>query len=493
VGVSASRSGEEAAPSRRSRQPGHGTPGRALFFAFLALFVWLPLPLGSNRPWAWAMMEAWVYALAAAWLWGYARGARKATVAFERARPVLWLLGVWLCYGLLQLVPLPHDLLAWLSPEAAKIYAETQAALGDPRAARLWPVTLDLHASIVAWLKSLAYVLIFALALLLVDSRGRLRQLAYVLVITAVFQATLASAMALGRWDLGFSPNSSVAHGTFVNRNHLAGFLVMNLSVGIGLLLASLESGAYSGSARQRLRSVARLLLSGKLRLRLYLAVMVIALVLTHSRMGNTAFLSSLLIAGVLALILFKEAPRPTVLLISSLIVIDLSILGAWFGVDRVVERIEQTRLATETRDQVDEYTVRLWHDFPLLGSGMGTFYTAFPRYRGADVGAFFDHAHNDYLEILSEAGVAGFGLLAAVVVLSLRAALQAQRRRHDPIMRGMAFGATMAMVGILVHSTVDFNLQIPANAALFVVILAVSWVALSVPVGSRGRREWTP
>jgi hypothetical protein len=57
--------------------------------------------------------------------------------------------------------------------------------------------------------------------------------------------------------------------------------------------------------------------------------------------------------------------------------------------------------------------------------------------------------------------------------------ALRAQWLRSDPLARGMAFASIMGIVAIMIHSWVDFNLQIPANAQLFVVLMAFGWTAL--------------
>ena len=66
--------------------------------------------------------------------------------------------------------------------------------------------------------------------------------------------------------------------------------------------------------------------------------------------------------------------------------------------------------------------------------------------------------------------------MLAGIVLMSLWQAARAQFKRQDTLMRCMSFGVLVAIVALLVHSAVDFNLQIPANAATFVVILAMSW-----------------
>ena len=81
--------------------------------------------------------------------------------------------------------------------------------------------------------------------------------------------------------------------------------------------------------------------------------------------------------------------------------------------------------------------------------------------------------------------GLCGFGDLVLTCNnmqsrnFSLGAALVAQFRRHDPLMRGMSFAAIMSVTAILIHSTVDFNLQIPANAATFMLLLALAWISL--------------
>ena len=161
-----------------------------------------------------------------------------------------------------------------------------------------------------------------------------------------------------------------------------------------------------------------------------------------------------------------------------SLIAIDVLIVGAWFGLEKVVQRIEETTLVTETRDEVDIYVYQQWKDYQWTGSGLGSFYSVFPRYRKEDVRGYYDHTENDYLEFASETGVIGVALLGSIVAMSFYAALMAQYRRRDPLMRGISFAAIMSICAMLIHSTVDFNLQIPANAATFMLILSMAWIS---------------
>ena len=99
-------------------------------------------------------------------------------------------------------------------------------------------------------------------------------------------------------------------------------------------------------------------------------------------------------------------------------------------------------------------------------------------------------HASNDYTASLAEYGAIGAPLLGGLVLASLAAAILALRRRRDPLMRGMAFSATMGIVAMLIHSTVEFNLQIPATAATFMAILALAWIALGLESGNSEREK---
>jgi O-antigen ligase len=273
-------------------------------------------------------------------------------------------------------------------------------------------------------------------------------------------------------------PPGESAHGTFVNRNHYAAYLVLCLSVGIGVLIANL-TGVVSRTWRQLARNIIALILGPRMLLRLALVVMVIALVLTRSRMGNMSFFASLLAAGAIGLAFSKRATRSMVVLIASLVVIDIFIVGTYFGVERVVERIGETRLETEDRDEIAQSALALWRDYPVFGSGLGSFHAVIPRYWGDIPGAPYTHAHNDYLQFAGEVGAIGTALLGALLLASLLAALRAQQVRSDPLMRGMSFGSLMGIVALMIHSAVDFGLQIPAIALTFMLVLALAWISL--------------
>jgi O-antigen ligase len=123
-----------------------------------------------------------------------------------------------------------------------------------------------------------------------------------------------------------------------------------------------------------------------------------------------------------------------------------------------------------------------MWRDYPVFGSGLGSFPVVFPRYSGSATALAYTHAHNDYLEFGAEAGAVGLSLLGLMVLLSFAAALRAQQLRRDPLMRGLSFAAMMGILALMIHSAADFNLQIPANALTFMLLLAFAWISRHHP-----------
>lgn len=456
-----------------------------IFVLFLALLLWAPIPLGSNRPWAAAILEVGLFSLALAWTWLYARGRVHLHAPIRRAWPALLLFACWLAWLAAQLVPLPAGLLQILSPMRAGLPAPISASA-------IRTLSIEPYASVGFLLKSCAYVAAFCLTLALMRHRDRLKTIAIVIVAAGLIQALLANFMHLAKLNVevlftGFSHIDN-AHGTFVNRNHLAGYLEICLALGIGMMIATLKGGSAQ-SWKQRFRDTAGWLLSTRVLLRISLVIMVIALVMTRSRMGNAAFFTSMLIAGVIGLATSRHATRSTVILLASLVIIDVFVVGTWFGVENVIKRYEQTTIYRElqpTGASVEErlepglYALDMLKDYPLTGSGGGTFYAAFPKYRPGAISAYFDYAHNDYVQLATDTGVIGLGLLGLVVLSTFVVALKTLHERRDPLCRGIAFGATMGIIAIMIHSWVDFNLQIPANAFTFVVLLALGWAAYS-------------
>ena len=431
--------------------------------AFRALVFLLPLPFGLDVGWAWSFAGLAVFTLLALELRALSISQRDnqfpylpLPVAFRRATvplSLIWGVQVWCVVQWLVFSLSPHD-------------------------------------SLISLQKGFTYAGFFTLCLLLIDTRERVKQIIWMVILAAALQAIYGSVMTMSGLEYGFFVEKEkyfgVATGTFLNRNHLAGFMELSLALGIGLLLG--QPAHYSGSFRQRARQVVKMLLSTKVILRLLLAVLVIALVLTRSRMGNTAFFASLLVAGALALLLMRNKTTATTVLLSSLLIIDIAIVGTFFGVDKVAERLQKTTSETESRDEVTRDTFNIFKEHPIAGIGAGTFIYVFPTMKSEDVRAdkFYNNAHNDYAQFLAEFGLPATLALGLMVFWSLWWGLEAMRQRNSSFYQGVGFAATMAIVAIGIHSTVDFNLQIPANSMVFVLILALAAIARWSPHKNR-------
>jgi O-antigen ligase len=128
--------------------------------------------------------------------------------------------------------------------------------------------------------------------------------------------------------------------------------------------------------------------------------------------------------------------------------------------------------------------------DFPLFGTGGGSFYSSFPSYKVANIQSFYDHAHNDYLQMGIEYGTPATLLLVILVIWCFLKSVRAMRKRRPSIFKGTAFACCMAILGMAIHMTVDFPLQAPANACYFVVFLALSLLINQLKITTSKKRR---
>ncbi|MGH8530634.1 MAG: O-antigen ligase family protein [Nevskiales bacterium] len=458
-----------------------------LFWALLLLIVWLPLPLGSNRPWSAALLAAAAGLLLAVYCTLQIAGRTNRAVHLkELSLPIaLWL--AWLSWCALQLLPLPFATVAAWSPSAAELYRLAFPA----EAARLqWPLSIAPELGRRRLLLSLGFFALYLLVAGLTRDRQRMLLLAHVLVISGLFQALYGGFMVLSGLEYGFfEPKTAYrgfATGTFVNRNHLAGYLELCSAVAVGLILADLRVGKSDGW-KDMLRNFTAFLFSSKLRVRVFLAAMVIALILTRSRGGNLAFFFSVTACGFLY-VLFRERKfvLRSLLLFGSLLLVDIYIVGEWYGLEKLVTRIEQTELSTDVRVQIFQTYPPVIERYWRTGSGLGSFAQAYAPYQPEALEGYWDHAHNDYAQFLIEAGLPGCLILLALVLSTAVHAARVVLMRDNRLRVGICFAVLMAMLAIAIHSVSDFNLQIPANAATLVILMAM---AAACSAQSRHRR----
>lgn len=449
--------------------------------------------MGSNRLWASGLLAAVLLSTLLALLLREAFvalaapdvGGAGSLLAHKRAWLPVGLLGAYTAIVAAQLLPLGDALHPLLGP----LVGSGELVSVDPFSTRHY------------LLKTLGFAAAFMLVLRLVTTAWRVKALLLVLLLSGVAQTALAVAFYSAPAGFTYLFNEVVpgtrARGSFANPDHLACYVALCFAAGLGLILAqSGQGGPAAPGWRQGLVSLLHFIQSTKMLVRLLLLVVVICLVMTHSRMGNAAFFMSLLAVGVLCALRSHALRRTAVWLVLSVVVVDLVVIGQWVGMDRVVERLAATPLVAETAVPGREVELPAWRQEalderlraadaalamvaarPLLGFGGGTFYVAFPPFKSSEHRlGFYDHAHNDYVELAADTGLPGLLLLVLLVLATAWRAFRLLGRDDDPLARGVAAGVLMAICFIGLHSLVDFNLQIPANALTFTVLLALPW-----------------
>jgi len=244
-----------------------------------------------------------------------------------------------------------------------------------------------------------------------------------------------------------------IPFGPFVNRNHFAGFMELTVPLGLGLL-------ATKGVRKELVPLTA-----------LFTVVQIGALVLSGSRGGIVGFVFGL---GVLAVVLWIRRTAAAQFGAAAMILLAALTLVAWLGVGEVAERFAKVGPGEVSLMRRGVMLNGSWHiflDHPWTGTGAGTLIDVYPRYEGLYDGKVIEHAHDDYVEMLADMGLPGGLLAAAFLILLFRGAFQEVRKNQSALSAGVHAGAIAACGSLLLHSFVDFNLHIPSNAALFLLL----------------------
>lgn len=440
----------------------------------LVIIFLLPIPLGANRPWAWSFFEIILFVLTVFVViqnWKV----EKQGVNSYLSSIYLWL--AFILIGLLQITPLPDFVVALLSPTSFELFYSASA--------EYYYLSVDPGQSMISFIKLLSLFCLFFCVLALVNTEKRIRLLLLTIMAAGAFQALygILEVFLSSGTSLVFSmPVEGVATGSFVYKNHYANFLMMSLAAAVGLLVTSLvKYGTHSPNDNNS--SFVSAFLSSKVGVYSCMGIMMIGLMMSRSGMGNSAFFAAMAVVGIIAFVLIKKRSKGLSILVISTFIIDLLIVSAYFGLERVKERLAQTTLTQESRDEVVKDAYPIISDFPIFGSGGGSFYSTFPSYQHYEITGFYDHLHNDYLQFLIEYGVIGSFILFSIFVFCIYKAMRAMHKRRNSIFKGGAFACLVVFVGMGLHMTVDFPLQAYANASYFVVFLALSMIINSLKI----------
>jgi O-antigen ligase len=261
-------------------------------------------------------------------------------------------------------------------------------------------------------------------------------------------------------------------YGPYVNHNHYAGLMELLLPIPVVLLIS------------RRVREGPKMLLA------FAALLMASTIFLSGSRGGMTAFVVQ---AALLAIYLGTRRKSPKTAIALGAFVLLLGAVLLWLGGSTLAERLAtfhsdaKTEITSGVRTTINRDGLRMFRERPILGWGLGTFPTVYPQFRSFYTNLFVNEAHNDYLQLLVEMGALGGLIVFWFLLRTFLAGLQKLRGESMGVNGGLALATMLACAGILVHSFVDFNLQIPANAALFYVFATL---AASDPLPESGRQR---
>ena len=404
-------------------------------------------------------------------------------------RPILLSLGAAAGGAAFQLIPLPAGARVAISPSTDTLLGTidlTFAAAMVNGTPLTHPLSIDPAAT---WRGLLVLVSLAVLLAGLVPFLGRYGVRSLVAPIVAlgvavafigiVQKALLGDGAATGMRIYGFwQPRYllTTPFGPFVNRNHFAGWMLLVLPFTVACFLGAAEHGLLErrGTWRDRL-----LWLSsprgGQLQLMaLAVLVMGLSLVMSQSRSGVICFTLAMAAGAVAGRRRYRSNTARlgivgalTLLLVLSVVCSDVRVS------DRFALRVDDS---IRLRQDIWSVTARIIRDFPLTGTGLNTFGTATLAYQVSHLDMHYAEAHNDYLQLAAEGGVLLTAPVLAAVVFTIGIIW---RRFAEGRGRSESFwprlGAVTGLMAIALQSLVDFSLQMPGTAVLFVVFLAVA------------------
>jgi len=310
-----------------------------------------------------------------------------------------------------------------------------------------------------------------------------LRRTSQVRILTIAFSA-YGFLLALFAMLQGFSGTSRLywirtprmggwIYGPYVNHNHYAGLMEMLLPIPLVFCLTREAHGPKKVAA-----GIASALMAG-------------TIFLSGSRGGMLAFVIQMALLS--AVVFWRQKNRRVSLALATFLVLGSGLI-LFLGGSELAKRLATIHAETRieltggTRLSIYRDALKMFAAKPFTGWGLGVFPTVYPKFRSFPTNFFINQAHNDYLQLLVEMGSLGFAILLWFLWTLYRNGVRKLQNWSENTNGAVALAALLGVTGILVHSLVDFNLQIPANAALFYVLCVLA--AMDSKFGKTRRRK---
>ncbi len=455
---------------------------KVIEYGILGLIVFSPLPAASVYEWSILVIELSVLVMMGAYVLMGERLHKNEPLMDSLRWPRIMFVGFFV-FLIVQMLPLPKFLVKILSPSS---FAFQERFLPDFSERNFISFSLIPAHTLREGLEILAYFLLGFLIVKTVRERQQIMRIFYMLAGMGAFQALY------GLFEL-YNKNPRIlfyekmygldsVSGTFVNRNHFSGYMEMIIPLAIGLVIAKIDLFSLMNLRwRDRILRLSEKGLSTSILLSVSIVVMAIAVIFSKSRSGVFLILFAFILFLGMIVLFFRRSEdqkRLTRNFVAGVFIVIIFV-SLYIGIDATIERFALDKLLREGRPTYWANTAELFADYPLLGTGLGTFPSLYPDREAGDTLIRLYHAHNDYIEYLSELGVVGMVLLLGGILYILIKSFLVWKGRRHPEVKGLGLGGIIAIICILIHSLTDFNLHIPANMLLFSVVLSLTAVVV--------------
>lgn len=429
----------------------------------MLLILFAPFAFGSVPLWANTVVELTVLGLLFVWVIKMIREGEFAFPGTGLNLPVALFLGL----VIFQMIPIGTALLGIISPATNRFYIDSFMALGNAAefSGLSSTITLNSYATKVEFWRMLSYLGAFYLVIANIRTPRQIHRMISVIIVVGFLLALFGLIQYLswnGKvfWVYEY-PKGGNPFGSFINKNNYAGFINMIIPLALAFSLYAKDKGIKFLFAFMAL-------------------LMAITVFLSMSRGGVFSFFASMTFMGGMLIFVKRGLGNRSLLLIAVAFGATLILYLVLIGMDPVVDRLSTlTSSETYNRDlrlPVWASTLDIIKDYPLFGTGFGTFESVFPGYRPIDVSYLhWRDAHNDYLQLLSDTGIAGFLIVTSFFVIFFKRTLRVFTCGRFEDMNFFILSLMGSVVAFLFSIIFTFNTHIPASAFLFAVILALT------------------
>jgi O-antigen ligase len=429
----------------------------------------IPILFAAVQPWVWSMYSLCMITLFLIFLW-QDRLRRSFTPGIGVSLTILPFFTV----TMVMCLPLPGFIFSWLSPIRFKTLTTARILLDSPPA---WQTLSYAPWIALSWWVFLLSLWLFFLVLRdLCAEHKTLQRIVWIIMGVAFVEALYGLIQALlptlgVLWMDYVQAYMGSARGTFINRNHFAGFIEMVWPLALGFTIA--QGGWGQGYTLKKILASERL--NRQALLALGIVVLLLALLFSRSRGGIAGASMGFLTFVILARTGSKSMSRYTWLVLGGIVGM-LVVYSMAIGIGPLADRFFTLR-SGDSRLDFWRDSLSIIKDHPL-GIGLRNYEKVFPVYNVSNLSnKIIDYAHNDYLQLLIEAGWIGFtAVLTGFLIFMVKSVYRIKQMNphKDPMRFFLAVGAFSGLVSLAFHSFFDFNLQIPANCVYFVTLMAI-------------------